>query len=193
MGINSMKLIGSTTSPYVRKVRLVLHKYDYLYEFETIQALSAEGAQVLKSYGSVIRVPILKHGDLNIFDSSIIVEYLLAEKGSILSLEDKLKLRLIDELCDSGIDLLKQKIWNIDCEWKDKRSEKVLARYNMILSELDQNVDQYKEIQKDWLYCVLDWLSFRSVFNWRESFKNLEAFYEANQSLEKYFNTDPRL
>ncbi|MFT6633748.1 MAG: glutathione S-transferase [Bacteriovoracaceae bacterium] len=187
-----MKLIGSITSPYVRKVRIILNTYNYEYEFEKLQALSPRGGETLETYGSIKRIPILVRDGKTIFDSSIISEYLLAEQGVTLSVDDKLTLRLIDELSDAGVTLFQQILWKIDVDWSDERSKKVLRRYHLILVELDKTVDKLTELQKEWLFCVLDWLLLRSIFNWESEYKNLELFYMNNRNLDKFTKTSPR-
>lgn len=187
------KLIGSTTSPYVRKVRLLLHEFNYEYEFEQLQALSIEGEEALKSYGPLLRIPILIDENKKIYDSSIIAEYLLEKRDIALSIDDKLKLKLIDELCDCGVDLVKQKAWKIDENWSDKRSKKTLTRLGLILNELENDLLTLNSLQKDWLYCALDWLIFRSVLSFDGKYQKLESFYNDNISIEKFLTTKPYL
>ncbi|HUP08184.1 MAG TPA: glutathione S-transferase N-terminal domain-containing protein, partial [Caldimonas sp.] len=69
-----MKLIGSLTSPYVRKVRIVMaeKKLDYQFELEDVWASDA----ILKS-NPLGKVPCLvMEGGEAVFDSRVIVEYL---------------------------------------------------------------------------------------------------------------------
>lgn len=188
-----MKLLGSTTSPYVRKVRIILNEYNHEYEFDNFQSLSPEGVAKLKSYGSIIRVPILLVEDKSIYDSSIIAEYLLELNGIKLSIDDKLKLRLIDELCDSGVILFQSKMWDIDKNWTNKLSEKMYNRYCLILNELEETLEQLTDLQKDWLFCVIDWLLMREIFEFGSNYKNLQAFYNRCKSLKKFQDTEPRI
>src|SRR6478672_12229234 len=69
-----MKLIGSLTSPYVRKVRVVMaeKKLDYQHELEDVWA----NDKILKS-NPLGKVPCLVLGGGEaVFDSRVIVEYL---------------------------------------------------------------------------------------------------------------------
>lgn len=184
-----MKLIGSTTSPFVRKVRLLLESEGLDYEFETLKALSPEGARALSAYGPIKRIPILLSEGKTIFDSTIIMEYLLEKQGRSLSVDDKLTLRMIDELCDSCVILFQQRVWKIDENWENELSQRMLDRSLGILDHLDQSIDRLNEFQRDWLYCVLDWLSFRSVLEWQKDRARLTAFYNSAASLEKYRST----
>ncbi len=187
-----MKLLGSVTSPYVRKVRLILNEYNHEYEFENFQSLSPEGAAKLETYGSIIRVPILLAEDKKIFDSSIIAEYLLEKNDIKLSIDDKLKLRLIDELCDSAVILFQSKMWEIDEQWTNKLSKKMHNRYSLILAELEETNETLTVLQKDWLFCVIDWLLMRGIFEFGDKYKKLEAFYNTNKDLKRFVDTDPR-
>jgi len=184
-----MKLIGSTTSPFVRKVQLLLA--DEEYEFEQIKALTPEGAKKLNSYVPSRRIPVLIVDGKTIFDSTIISEYLLEKKSIRLSIDEKLTLRLIDELCDSCILLFQHKFWDIDSNWENEVSKRMYGRSLAILKTLDQmiSVDQLTELQKDWLYCVLDWLRLRSVINWQRDHQNLLSFFDSAKNLDKYQST----
>jgi len=184
-----MKLIGSTTSPYVRKVRLLLEGHEY--QFVTLKALSPEGSKQLDSYGPVKRIPILIEDEKTIFDSSLICEYLLAKKSISLSIEEKLDLKLIDELCDSCISLFQQILWKTDPDWKNEQSSRMLKRANSILDHLDniQSTNRLTLFQKDWLVCVLDWLSFRDVIAWKDNHDNLVSLYTESVDQKRFTNT----
>lgn len=70
-----MKLIGSLTSPYVRKVRIVMaeKKLDYRFELENVWAADTE----IQKYNPLGKVPCLVMEDNGaLFDSRVIVEYL---------------------------------------------------------------------------------------------------------------------
>ena len=56
-----MKLIGSNTSPYVRRLRLWLEGINY--EFAALNIFEGEGRDTLKSHNPALRVPMLINGD----------------------------------------------------------------------------------------------------------------------------------
>ena len=69
-----MKLIGSLTSPYVRKVRIVMaeKKLDYQFELEDVW-----GNDAILALNPLGKVPCLVlEGREAVFDSRVIVEYL---------------------------------------------------------------------------------------------------------------------
>lgn len=178
-----MKLIGSTTSPYVRKVQLILA--DTKYDFETLKALSPEGNIALKAYGPINRIPILIDNDKTIFDSSLISEYLLEKMNIKLSIDEKLIIKMTDELCDACIILFQHKLWDIDAKWQNPFLTRVHDRAKKILKTLN-DTEEFTMHQSDWLYCVLDWLSFRNVIDWQTENTKLVSFYKEAQSHSKY-------
>src|SRR5690606_23840236 len=71
----AMKLIGSLTSPYVRKVRVVMaeKKLDYEFVLEDVWA----GDTQIQTHNPLGKVPCLLMDDNgSLFDSRVIVEYL---------------------------------------------------------------------------------------------------------------------
>jgi glutathione S-transferase len=70
-----MKLIGTLTSPYTRKARIVLAEKKIDYEF-VIDSPNADDSSV-PTYNPLARIPVLVlDDDTAIFDSPVIVEYL---------------------------------------------------------------------------------------------------------------------
>ncbi|HEX9628250.1 MAG TPA: glutathione S-transferase N-terminal domain-containing protein [Acidiferrobacterales bacterium] len=78
-----MKLYGSLTSPYVRKVRIVLREKDIPCEF-IVQGPSDPGSRV-PALNPLGKVPVLERDDGEVlFDSPLICEYLDSLKGEPL-------------------------------------------------------------------------------------------------------------
>jgi len=70
-----MKLIASSTSPYVRKVRVVMaeKKLDYQIELENVWAPDSK----IQSFNPLGKVPcLIMEDNSSLFDSAVIVEYL---------------------------------------------------------------------------------------------------------------------
>jgi glutathione S-transferase len=71
----TMKLIGAVTSPYVRKVRIVMAEKKLDYQFISEDVWSA-GTRIVES-NPLGKVPCLvMEGGEAVFDSRVIVEYL---------------------------------------------------------------------------------------------------------------------
>jgi glutathione S-transferase len=101
-----MKLIGSLTSPYVRKVRVVMaeKKLDYHLVLEDVYATDA----VLKS-NPLGKVPCLvMEGGEAVFDSRVIVEYLdtLSPVGKLIPAagRERVEVRTWEALADGVLD-----------------------------------------------------------------------------------------
>jgi glutathione S-transferase len=105
-----MKLIGSFTSPYVRKVRIVMaeKKLDYSLVLEDVWS---DNTQILDS-NPLGKVPCLvMEGGEALFDSRVIVEYLdtLSPVGKLIPANGREKAEvktweaLADGLCDAAI------------------------------------------------------------------------------------------
>ena len=86
MEVPPMKLIGTTSSPYVRKVRIVMaeKKLDYQFEIDNVWAADA-AVSAGNPLGKVPRLMIEGH-EMALFDSRVIVEYLdtLSPVGKLL-------------------------------------------------------------------------------------------------------------
>src|SRR6195952_2854776 len=102
-----MKLIGSLTSPFVRKVRIVLaeKKLDYKFDVEDVWA---EGTKISDS-NPLGKVPCLvMEGGEAVFDSRVIVEYVdtLSPVGKLIpsSGRERVEVRTWEALADGMID-----------------------------------------------------------------------------------------
>lgn len=76
----ALTLIGSYTSPYVRKLRLLLHG-DNNVVFKSVNYLEEEGNKYLKSINPFNQLPMLLDGDQPVYDSRIIYNYLAKKKN----------------------------------------------------------------------------------------------------------------
>lgn len=74
-----MKLHGTTTSPYVRRVRIVATELGLPFEFSL--SGSDEGQKALRALTPVWKVPVAEVDDQVIFDSHVIIEHLLRRHG----------------------------------------------------------------------------------------------------------------
>ena len=74
-----MKLYGTTTSPYVRRVRIVATELGV--PFELIPTTTDEGQKALRALSPVWKVPVAEVDGQVIFDSHVIVEHLVRRHG----------------------------------------------------------------------------------------------------------------
>ncbi len=105
-----MKLIGSLTSPYVRKVRVVLAEKKLDYRFDLEDPWSADTS--ISDYNPLGKVPCLVMDDGGaVFDSRVIVEHLdglspnarLIPQNGRARIEVKTWEAIADGVCDAAI------------------------------------------------------------------------------------------
>ena len=189
-----MKLIGSTASPYVRRVRILLHELGIDYEFKTIQAFSKEGMDELATYTLTRRVPVLVDGTNVIWDSHLIAKYLFEKQNQKLpKLEEEKEINLINEANDSGIILYQLKYFSLDNGGENTFSKLNYNRLKGILTHFDKQLANEAlgwGLVANYLYCMLDWFSFREVFPW-ESLSHLKKFYDVLNDKEVIQQTAP--
>jgi len=183
-----MRLIGSNTSPYVRRIRLMLA--DMAYEFVTVAVFAQEGQQMIKQYSPTGRIPILIDNENVIWDSLLITQYL---SPSPLSLEVQKNLVLINEMNDAGIQLFQLRKFKTDPQDQGEFSRNNLARIKNILNYFEEKNLQDWDIISQWMFCTLDWMDFREVYLWRKGHPKLENFINQNQANHLVKKTDPRI
>jgi glutathione S-transferase len=105
-----MKLLGSTTSPFVRKVRIVLAEKRLDYRFELVNVMAPDSN--IKESNPLGKVPcvIMEDGGA-LFDSRVIVEYLdgLAPNAKLIPPNGRTRIEvktweaLADGVCDAAV------------------------------------------------------------------------------------------
>ena len=75
----TVKLFGTLTSPYVRRVRIVAQELGL--EVERIDTVSDEGQAALREVTPIWKVPTAVVGDQPLFDSAVITQHLLRHHG----------------------------------------------------------------------------------------------------------------
>jgi glutathione S-transferase len=186
-----MRLIGSVTSPFVRKVRVVLAEKKLDYQFITDDPWAADA--LVPASNPLGKVPCLVlDGGEAVFDSRVIVEYLdtLSPVGKLIPasgrprLEVKIWEALADGLLDAGILARNEVSWPGRAQsersqaWIDRQMEKV----NGTLAAMSRGL-----ADKTWCLagpqltladiaagCALGWLTFRfHDLDWRGRYANL--------------------
>lgn len=181
-------LIGSFTSPYVRKIRLLLFSLG-TYKFESINYLEKKDGDYLKSINPINQIPILIDGETKIFDSRVIFGY-LSKKHHLknLSIEEENILSAIDAAMDTSINLFSLRRGGLDLNsenyYLDRQKERVPQILNWLtpwVKTLDpQNKDHWNFLTMS-LYSYLYWGEYRDILE-------LSAFPEHKQFLERFKN-----
>lgn len=77
--MSGLTVYGTTTSPYVRRVRIVAHELGV--EVKLINTREDDGQAQMRTVNPVWKVPTATIGELAMLDSTTICEYLLANRG----------------------------------------------------------------------------------------------------------------
>lgn len=163
-------LIGSTTSPYVRKMRLLLHGMKDI-EFKSINYLEKNDSDYLKSVNPINQIPVYIDDGKIIYDSRVIFNYLVKKHGwKELSLEDENRLSAIDAAMDSAINLFSLRRGGLDLNSGNTYIERQKERIPLIFDYLSSWVKTLTP-EKDWnfltmsLYSFLFWGNFREIID----------------------------
>jgi glutathione S-transferase len=199
-----MKLIGSKTSPYVRKVRVLLAERELGHEFIEESAWTA-GTKV-PDYNPLNKVPALQLDDgESIYDSSVIAEYLDAISGSNYlpkSPAERAKVKcqeaLGDGIADAGITAFlerKRDASRQDAAWIARQMDKVdsgIAALSKALGSKPYLGGSQLNLGDIACACGLFWAEFRMPeLAWRERYPNLRAWAERMESRPSFAATKP--
>ena len=163
-------LIGSHTSPYVRKLRLVMHNR-VAYEFKTINYLEENDALFLNKINPINKIPVFLDGEDPIYDSRVIYNYLVSKyQWKPLTLKEENYLSAIDGAMDTAINLFSLKRGGLDLDTPNTYLTRQKDRIPQILDYLKPWVIKLRpENAADWnfasmsLYSFLYWANFREV------------------------------
>ena len=203
-----MKLIGSLTSPYVRKVRVVMaeKKLDFQFVLEDVWGHDA----ILKS-NPLGKVPCLvMEGGEAVFDSRVIVEYLdtLSPVGKLIppSGRERTEVRtweaLADGVLDAGVLARLEANWSgrTDAQRSQAWIDRQMVRVHASLQAMSQGLGD-----KPWcagihftladvaVGCALGYLDFRfPEIDWRGSHPNLKKLGDKLALRQSFIDTAPR-
>jgi glutathione S-transferase len=193
-----LKLYGSTTSPYVRRLRIWLANTKH--EFVNLQIFVEQDRQVLAAKNPTMKIPMLEDGvgenTQSIFDSRVIYRYLTHKfNDPILSWEQENQMTLIDSandslvqmfiLSNSGIAADEDKLF---FKLQKERVNGVLVQLNKMVAEKQFSAWNYPTVC---LYCLIDWIEFRKLHN-MQGLTDLLAFHDDNAQRIEVTATDPR-
>lgn len=166
-----MKLLGTTTSPYTRKARVLLNALARPYEFLDIRG--EPGATALKAAAPLGKIPVLVADDgATIPDSSLIAGWLWAHEASALrsagwdldplAFEDRALQTVVEGALDAAIN---HRYLRLDGFIETGYIAKQRLRVERVLSWLDERVVFRRPIGASGLSlgCALDWIVFRDV------------------------------
>jgi glutathione S-transferase len=182
-----MKLYGSTTSPYARRVRIVATELGV--PFELLSTLGEEGQKRLREVTPIWKAPVADIDGELVFDSHVIVEHMLRRHGygplrtagGPAWLPEHNLLTVIDGALDAGAYLFQLVRDGVDLDsapYFVKQRDRIASALGWLEQRLrgpwltDEPRLGLAEIA---LVTALDWMIFRERFP-VESHPALEAF-----------------
>ena len=204
-----MKLIGSTTSPYVRKVRVVLAEKKLEYSFEQTNPWAP--APELLQHNPLGKVPclILAKPAMSLYDSRVIVEYLdtLSPVGKLIPSQGRERAEvktweaLADGVMDAGILARLEATWvhRKDSERSQAWIDRQLLKVNDGLKSMSQGLGDkpycsgiHLSLSDIAVGCALGWLEFRfPEIAWRNEYPNLGKLLDKLMQRPSFADTKP--
>ena len=190
-----MKLIGSATSPYVRKVRIVMaeKKLDYQFVLEDVWAENS----TMSTFNPLGKVPclVMEAGEA-IFDSRVIVEYIdtLSPVGKMIPAQgrERAEVKTWEALADGVMDAAL--LARLEATWAgrtdEQRSDAWITRQ---MAKIDHALQAMSKGLGDKAYCsgvhfslsdvavgcALGYLDFRFPdVKWRDAHPKLARLYD---------------
>ena len=189
-----LKLYGSTTSPYVRRIRMLLANVEH--DFVSMQIFAGADREHLMSKNPTLKIPMLEDGEDIIFDSRVIFRY-LSEKYSLpaLTWRQENLLSVIDAINDSLVQLFLLKRSEIDSS-DDKlyfklQKERIDESFGFLNDAAGQAEFEHWEYPAICLFCLLDWAVFRQLAD-VSKYGALMEFLSNNKERIDAASTDPR-
>ena len=202
-----MKLLGALTSPYVRKVRIVMaeKKLDFQLVLEDVWTKD----DILKS-NPLGKVPCLVlDGGEAVFDSRVIVEYLdtLSPVGKLIppTGRERVEVRTWEALADGLLDA--SILARLEANWAGRTAaqrsqawiDRQMSRVTAALQSMSQGLGD-----KPWcagnhvtladvaVGCALGYLDFRFAhIDWRAAHPNLHKLYDKLAARQSFIDSAP--
>ncbi len=200
-----MKLLASLTSPYARKIRVVLMEKRIEVDLVQENIWSAETKVTFHNPLTKIPVMILDDGT-SLYDSRVIAEFLdgitpvtrlIPEGGRERAMVKRLE-ALGDGIADAGIAIFlerKRDAAQQGQDWIARQMGKLESGIAAVARELgDRKFFQGENMNLGDIAvaCSLLWLEFRmQEVKWRDTYPNLKAWIERMEARPSFIETQP--
>lgn len=204
-----MKLIGSNTSPYARKVRVVMAEKKLDYDFALEDVWSDQ--TTIKESNPLGKIPcLIMEGGEALFDSRVIVEYLdtLSPVGKLIPpvgrerAEVKTWEALADGVMDAALLARMEAVWDKRTEaqrsqaWIDRQLGKIeasLAAMSKGLGDKPFCTGIHMSLADIAVGCALGYLDFRfPQVGWRNDHPSLVRLLEKLEQRPSFAETRPQ-
>lgn len=192
-----MRLYGTTTSPFVRRVRVVGHMLGL--ELPMTDVRKEEGQAALRSVSPIWKVPAVETPEGPIFDSHVIIDYILERYGNRglrhVGGDARWRELNIQNAIDACLDSAINSFYLINRDGADPRLPylaKQKARVGSILSWLEAQLhgvyftaDHHHGLSEIYLMSAIEWIAFReaapldvhpALLRFREAHASFPAF-----------------
>lgn len=206
-----MKLIGSLTSPYVRKVRIVMAEKKLDYQLILEDVWNSDAILKMNPLGKVPCLVMEGQDSITgaVFDSRVIVEYVdtLSPVGKLIPERgrERTEVRTWEALADGVLDaavaaLMENRFAGRTpeqrCEaWVQRQLDKVvgaLAAMNQGLGEKAWCSGNHFSLADIAVGCALGYVDFRfPAIQWREPNPNLARHFEKLSARQSFVDTAP--
>jgi len=200
-----MKLIGSLTSPFVRKVRIVAAEKFIEYDF--VVDIPWEAESRVPEFNPLGKVPVWVMEDgKSLFDSRVIVEYLesVSPVGHLLPKDARPRIAvkrweaLADGICDATALIVVEKkraLERQDPDWIRRQLGKVRAGLKAMSEDLGPQpwcTGEFFGLADVAVGCALGYLDFRFPdIDWRRDHPNLSELYDRLMQRPAFRDTAP--
>lgn len=200
-----MKLITSLTSPYARKVRIVLAEKKIDCPIELADPRDNGGK--VPQYNPLGKVPVLELDDgITLFDSRVIVEYLdnispvsrLFPNGHRQTMFVRRWEALADGIVDAAVAIMLEsrrpshyqyQDW---IQWQQAKIDRGLAALAQDLGERAWCYGDSYSLADIATGCCLGYLAFRfPAIDWQTSYPNLATLHEKLEARSSFIDTKP--
>ena len=162
----SYVLIGSRTSPFVRRIRMLME--DLEVEMQELNIYETDDGITLNKMNPVNQIPVLIDGDQKIWDSRQIFNYInILHKLHNMNWDDENTLTAIEGAMNSAVTLLLMKRSGMKIDEPYMYINRQKERIESVLNYMRPYME--KEGLKEWnfitisLYSFLDWATFREI------------------------------
>jgi glutathione S-transferase len=194
-----MKLYGTTTSPFVRRIRVIAAEVGE--PVELVNTAGDAGQRVLSEVSPIRKVPVAQFGDRLVYDSQRIAEWLIGERGwgaLARPADDWEERNLVNALDEALLSVVQVFFMRRDgvtgtegSVFEQRQWERADAVYAWAKAQLRTDVLGVPEIS---VVCALDWMELRPQWQKyateRAGLEHVRAAFRARSSLA---STVPRI
>lgn len=180
----SYVLIGSKTSPFVRRIRMLMENLNY--EFQELNIYETDDGLKLNKVNPINQIPVLIDGEQKIWDSRQIFNYInIMHKFHNMSWDDENTLTAIEGAMNSAVALLLMKRSGMKIDEPYMYINRQKERIDSVLTYFKPYMGN--EGLKEWsfismtLYSFLDWATYREVISIADR-PECKKFLDAHQT-----------